>query len=443
MRSRALLLAIVLGAGLAPSARADFEYRRVVGTGDPVPGAPAGTTFSYVEVPELGGDYVAFYGVSWTGGDWLAGYYLWDGQTTHRLADPTMAGSLPGTTSTTSLVFSAQHYDVDETGLAAFGLEGGSAAQPYYAIIGWQNGTVFPVAINGEPLPGDSSDTFGSFGSPRVEGGRIIFGALPSSSPAAARVYEWTDGVLRELAFPPDVVLVGGGGGPMPGVDEVATLAGGPGEFSGVWRWESGSESWTPFFSVDNQFPGGAPGDTWRPNSAQQMGVTSDGVALQGRASITPGLWGLFRISEDAPELVVGPGWAEPGTGQTGMGLHAIFSSSGERIAFSAHHPDEIGFYGVYLQEADRSFHTIATPGMMLGDVQVGSTHIAAGSLDGSRLAFAVGSFTDDAIWIAELEPSLGVAEIPTAGGPALLGFGILLACCAAAVLVRRRTGQV
>lgn len=440
MRGPSMVWSLALGAGLAASVSASFEYHRAVGTGDVVPGAPEGTRFSYVAVPQLGGDFVAFYGESFPGGEWLPGYYLWDGRTTHRLADPTMVGELPGTTPGTSLTFAGQAYDVDATGLATFNLEGSEASQPYYAVLGWRDGVTFPIAINGQAVPGDPSATFIAFGQARAEGGRVVFAALASSAPIQSRVFEWSEGVLRELPLPDGADFVGGGGGPIRGADEVVALAIAPPDPAAVWRWETHTEAWRPIFSFSTPFPGGIPADRWVPNGGQQMGIIEDGVVLQARASITPGVWGMFRLTESAgPELVVGPGWTEPDTGQTGMDLHSDFSSSGDRVVFSAHRPDQVGFYGVYLQEADRSFHTIAVPGMMLGDVEVGSTHISAGSLDGSRVAFAVGSFTDDAIWIADLEPSLGVADIPTAGGAALAGMVLLLAACAFGILGKKR----
>lgn len=439
MRGPSMVWSLALGAGLAASASASFEYHRAVGTGDAVPGAPEGTRFSYVAVPQLGGDFVAFYGESFPGGEWLPGYYLWDGRSTHRLADPTMVGELPGTTPGTSLTFAAQWYDVDATGLATFNLEGSEASQPYYAVLGWRDGVTFPIAINGQAVPGDPSATFIAFGRARAEGGRIVFLARASDAPIVARTYEWSNGTLRELPLPLGTVRVGGGGVPMPSADEVVTFAQAAPEAIAVWRWEAETEAWRPVFSLATPFPGGEPWDTFRPGGGQ-MGILDDGVVLQASASVTPGLWGMFRITETAgAELVVGPGWTEPDTGQTGMDLHSDFSSSGDRLVFSAHRPDQVGFYGVYLQEADRSFHTIAVPGMMLGDVEVGSTHISAGSLDGSRVAFAVGSFTDDAIWIADLEPSLGVADIPTAGGAALAGMVLLLAACAFGILGKKR----
>lgn len=61
------LLRVTLAAGLAvaagvPSDAIEAHWTRLIGTGDPIPGAPAGTTFAEVTGGQPAGQNVVFYG---------------------------------------------------------------------------------------------------------------------------------------------------------------------------------------------------------------------------------------------------------------------------------------------------------------------------------------------------------------------------------------------
>ncbi len=441
-RAAALLAAIALHMAPGLALGQAIVYQRAVGLNDPVPGAPSGTVFASVAVPQLEGDYVAFYGESFFDGEWVNGFYLWDGATTHRIVDSTMATEIPGAT-VFDLILFGQEYDVGASGLAAvlvYGTEPGW--QPYIGVLGWRAGNLFPIARFGEPLPdGPPGFAFDGFDHPSVLGDRIVFSASGNAGvgPSYFGVFEWTEAGLREIPWEELAASAGSSG--------VATDAGAvifgfdsTASVPGVFEWSRSLQSWTELLAFDSPIPGGQPGDRWLPEPGQFLGRLDDGIVLGARASITPGLGGLYRTSQGAPELVAGVDWVEPETGEGDAYINGrAFSASGGRVAFRARFPSWGAGWGLYTQEPDRSFRVVARPGMEIAGVPVATTEIKFASLDANRLAFVAAGPSDVAVWIADLEPELGVEAIPTLGTIGLAFMYGLLACGGAIALGRRR----
>lgn len=420
------------------------SYLRVVGAGDPVPGAPPGTTFLYADYPQLAGDMVVFFGQSISDGQWVFGFYVWDGQLVHRIADTTMSGDLPGTTSDTVFSLSETMCDVGSSGLVVCALEGSTIDDPYRALLAWEAGTLTAWGLAGDPAPGGAPGaTFVSFGPPRIQGDSAYFAAHTSDSPSASW-YLGSGGVLSRLPVEPMGLL--GTPAPTPGpLWATAYEEANPTPTSGIYRWDREFNEWSPELLFSSPIPGGAAGDVWIPQVGErsQIGALDQGATFVAYASVTPGLWGVYRTTNGVPELVAGEQWVEPTTDQVVGEIGETTSSSGERIAFQAFMPDQFAQYGLYVQEADRSFRPVAVPGQDIGGVIVRGTSIRPGSLDGDRLAFGIGSFTSSAIWIADLGPTPGYGvEIPTLGREALVVLLGVLALVGM-TLVRKGKGQL
>src|SRR5690606_35513555 len=90
--------------------------------------------------PRVDGDYVVYFAFGFDGkGTEIDGVWLWDGQTHRLVIDSSMPDGQVGE-------LSGRMFDVGANGLVAVSVEG-------HALMGWQDGVLFPIFSVGEPPP--------------------------------------------------------------------------------------------------------------------------------------------------------------------------------------------------------------------------------------------------------------------------------------------------
>ncbi|NJL28765.1 MAG: hypothetical protein HC897_13175 [Thermoanaerobaculia bacterium] len=406
-------VAMVLVAVAASSAAAP-ERTRLVGTGDTLWQEPPGVLVDFAQTPHVAGRYVVFYAGAFAGNEFLHGVWLFDGEVFHRVVDSTMPEGQAG-------VLTNQIYAVDETGLVAVNVEA-------YAMLGWKDGVLFPIALDGGVPPGGPpGSVFFGFSHPVFKDGTVYFLGGLTNLPVNEniRIYAWsTDLGLREIPIAGLCCF----SIPAPASDALYLWAADPllqpqEGFTVFRRAQNGSLE--EYFRLNSQFPGAPPGATWIPN-VEQLGVVSDAIVLNAEDSFGT-TSGLFRVTPNLVEPVMMRGDPVPSTGEPLAAVLREYSSSGDRIAFMATWLAPTCACDLVVQEPDRSLRSIVADGDLLGGLPIGFLHITYGALSGDRLVFDAQQPGDTAVWLADLEgpPDL---EVPTLGTLGVVVLGSLLA---------------
>lgn len=417
VKSRA---ALILGVGFAAagaSGAGELSFTRLVGTGDRLWPAPA-ALLEYATAPHAGEGYVVFSASATRGtSEAIVGVWLWDGASYHRVIDSTMPEGQAG-------ILTGQSYSVDETGLVAVNVEA-------YAMMGWKDGSLFPILLTGaEPPGGPPGATIVSFSHPIVHDATIYFRALaeipgvPQSG--RSRVYSWSvDEGLVEFDLggleAPSVPVPADGGTYIKAYDDTLGWV--------LW-FRSDDGTLTPYLQANaTPFPGGPPGSTWR-FYFDQPGVLDHGLALGG-IDDTLSVAGLYRHSPETIETVVLRGDPDPVSGLPNQGFFPDYAADGDRIAFST--VWGLGELTLIVQQPDRSLVPIvATLGLGINGEPVPFFSLTYGALAGDRLVFGAWQASDAAVWMVDLTggpPDPVPPDIPTLGGGmlAVLGLGLAL----------------
>lgn len=422
--SRVSGLVLLVAAPTMGFAAGELDFTRLVGTGDRLWPEPVGL-LGHAGVPHAGGDYVVFSASAPDGmGDSILGVWLWDGSTYEPVVDTTMPeGQSPS--------FDTLGYSVDETGLVAVNV-------PEYAMLGWQDGSLFPIVLVGDEPPGSSGGTpFYGFSDPIVGEGTIYFGAGIENVPVEDRfrLYSWSaENGLTQLDIgelqAPSVPVPGHGGSYFRAHDA---------DLGWVIWFRSDDGTLMPYMQADTTpFPGGPPGSTWR-FYFDQPGVLDEGLVIGGLDD-TLSVGGLYRHTADGFETVILRGDPDPVSGVPNNGFAPSYAAEGDRIAFTT--VWGTGHLTLIVQQPDRTLAPIvATEGLGIDGEPVGHFTQTYSALAGDRLVFGALQATDRAVWMVDLagDPPPPPPDIPTLGTLALVALGLALGTLGLATIHRGR----
>lgn len=149
-----------IGVLAAPAASGQISFQRLAGTGDPLPGAPPGTSINFPFESQAAGSWIAFGAFSEIG----TGVYAWDGNTVHRVVDELTP--VPGGQPTIT-PYPDVGMDLDAAGcVVIFGQTSSS-----HGVWRWEAGEPLELVVKtGDPSPTAPGETVLAADLPRVWG---------------------------------------------------------------------------------------------------------------------------------------------------------------------------------------------------------------------------------------------------------------------------------
>lgn len=408
----ALLLGIV---SLPTSAQVSFE--RIIGTGDPLPGAPPGTAINYPFEAQAAGEWIAFGTISSFG----RGVYAWDGRTVRRVVDeqtPVLNGNL------TIVPFPDEaRMDVDALGSVVVYGEG-SAGQGVWR---WDGGGPVELVVRaGDPSPTAPGEAVLAMQSPRLRDSTAYVmversGAAPFESEIIG--FPYNGPAFRAT---PESFFVSGTA--FDAGSQLLYRAFDTKLVGGLWRAEPG-EAPELLLAPGDPLPGGLPGEPWTGAATQLLRFGLNGAVVGGGGTL--GTRGFFVVTEPGVGYaLIHHGDPEPRTGQPILLIPSGYASASDhRFAFVARLADDSRHLSV--REPDGSFLPILSTGDVLEGEVVTDIWISTKAFaSDDRLVAVISRQTEAAIWTIDLPPLGGpsVPAIPTTSAIGLVVLALLLA---------------
>jgi hypothetical protein len=431
-------LACVVLVAEATWAQPEVGLERVVGSGDPVPGAP-GEVLLEVRLAQLAGEWIAARAYSAN----ESGLYAWRGSDGFLVASRTTA--LPGIPLGAQLNIGFPiAYDVDVDGTVVIAVSWFLPSDPDTEGAGvwaWKDGQFETIVLTGDTVSG-SSQPFFAAGSPLVHAGRLFFRAGEGPLGASKVLYTWSreTGVSR---------VVGGAGLQImdsfePGQRLVFNAFAGPapGEF-GIWSTQLDGSDVRREFDPESQFPDAPPGSTFRLISAGLPSLAGSPVHFLAEAREHPSFQWLFRLTgPDQLEEILRQDDLDPTSDLPHSGVFPPgLAGFGDNLAFMLRDPTQVSTLGrrLIVRDGAGEYHLIAAEGRDFEGAPVGLIEFMHGAMDGDRLAFNVLRPGDGAVWIADFGAGApSVLEVPTLETWALAALALGLLVAASRVLRRR-----
>lgn len=430
-----VVLALALAA--APGAAAVPTFTRLVGTGDPVPGAE-GETFLEVRKAQLAGQWVLASAYSAT----RSGLYAFHGNQSWEVVSRYSA--VPGIPAGAELQLDAPAtYDIDSSGLVVFSTPWYVTADPDINGVGvwvWQAGHTDVVVVSGEIVAGSDEPYWGTR-HPVVEGGVVhlaAFEGLPGD--ASKALYRWSRGTgvsrvmgsgFQEITRP----RVADGRVAFLGRDELGV--------AGFWSVSPDGSDVRLEHDFASPYPGGPPASSWELITGPTLPIaTATPITFGAQSSGDPERRGIYRLWGGGTFELLYDG-ADPDPTLPGAHHRIVpgLAGSGENVAFMLHDPTQVSTLGrrLIVRDGAGEYHLIAAEGRDFEGAPVGLIEFMHGAMDGDRLAFNVLRPGDGAVWIADFGAGApSVLEVPTLETWALAALALGLLVAASRVLRRR-----
>lgn len=421
-----MLLRALAFAGFAlvgGTALADVPLRRLIGSGDPLPG------FGQPALDALrahaAGRYTLFVADSDVDGQLVVGLYLLDGAKLTRVLDTTQGDALPGNP---ELELAISSWAVGDSGMVAICLNS-------YGLVAWRAGELRVPVRTGDVISAEPGLPVYSCGNPIVDENRIVF-PLAFDEIVANPLFVWNWGDVEPTRFGLGGLQWVGGVGIGGDSSGVVARTGDLAPF-GFWRREGG-EGWEELLGFEEPFPG-HPGATWFTGGAEVLGLTESGIVAPGTA--TNGAAGLYRVLGGQAETIAEVSAPDPTSGLLIVGTGEFFAAAGEHVVFQLQVDAATNLNDrIVLQGGDRDYRLVLAEGQELEGYPVEWLSLSWGALTHDRLVVdARRSNGDWALWEADLGPGPSALEIPAVGGWGLGTFAVVVACAALLGLRSRR----
>ncbi len=404
---------LAIGALAVPAANGQISFQRLIGTGDPLPGAPPGTTINYPFEAQAAGEWVAFGAFSQIG----TGVYAWDGTAFHLVVDELtpVPGGQPAIRPIPDVGM-----DVDASGRVVTYAETSTS----HGVWRWRVGEPIELVIKtGDPSPTAPGETVLAADLPRVEGATAYVSIERTGDTYVQQVVAFPVDGPAYLATPPDFQHFAS----FDARDQLLYRAFDTNLLGGLWRADPGGPP-ELLLAPGDPLWGGLPGETWIGAVGDLLRFGMGSAVLSGGGTL--GTRGLFAVTESGvAEALVRQGDPEPRTGLPILQLPGADASVSEhRLAFIAILAD--GSRHLSVREPDGSFLPIISTGDVLEGQVVNNIWISTKAFaNDNRLVAEIHRQGDGAVWIIDLPPVLGPppAAIPTSSAFALVAFALVL----------------